>query len=225
MKVMTEQTPISFDKLLGDFNQTVAAQRSAGQTEDSLKTESHVKWKELSVTRDRMLDAILKEKGLALCSHNASSHLESKKWLKIHQDNQVTGKIEIDLQELKKVSPGELGIFSRDQMKLHFRRFTSLAYNGNPYLEGEYQFDELELLCRKHFETRNEAYHTAYWVNDKKGDWDIDSEVKEKDGRLMTVLGNPKIDVDVTDMPIEQTRDEMVYRYFGLPSLPPKPEF
>lgn len=217
---MIEKAPVTdFSQLLGDFNQTLQQQKEASSTAYRLKGDVHKKWRELEQARVMMLDSIFQERGLALCSGYHDPVPE--KSLKINTYDIVTREYSIDMEELRKLSPEELGVFPKEQVRLHFSRRTRGAYRDNPYLEGEYQYDQLEPLCPKHFpEKTNQSRKAPSWAREKNGEWDIESEVLNKDGRLITKVGN----VDVTNMEItERNKDEMVFRYFGLPQLPKEP--
>lgn len=216
---MTEQTPLSLDQLLVDFNNTVAARRPSEAEEQRLRYEARDKWKQLSATRERMLDTLLEERGLAICSQ-ASFHLSPEKFLRIHITDKITDEPTLDLEEIKKLSPNELGIYPKDQMRLHFSRFTHSS-GADPWMREEHQHDELKVLCPEHYSPMNrEGPHSYAQERNRQGEFDLESEVVEKDGRLVTKVG----DVDVTELPRERRVAEMVYRYFDFPALPPKPE-
>ncbi len=219
---MIEKAPVAdFSQLLGNFNQTLLQQEEASSTAYRLKGDVHRKWRELEQARVMMLESILQKRGLAVCS--ASHDPAPEKWLKINVRNIVSREFSINMEELKKLSPEELGVFPKEQVRLHFNRRTRGAYRDNPYLEGEYQYDQLEALCPQHFpEQTNQSWKAPSWAREKNGDWDIESEVLDTDGRLITKVGN----IDVTNMPIEGIkRDELIFRYFDLPQLPKEPNF
>lgn len=217
---MTEKAPVAdFSQVLEEFNQAVASREIAQRGEYTFEIQARNKWKELSALRERMLDTLLAERGLALCSQ-ASSHLRPELYLKVHvvKDGQHT----IDQTEVAKLDQQDLGVFPKDQMRLHLRRFTARAHQGHPSLERLEQFEEFELLCPKHFpkpKDTNKSWGSNAEERYKRGN-DMESEVIEKNGRLITKVG----DVDVTDFPVERVIDEAIYQYFKLPQLHPEPK-
>lgn len=52
--------------------------------------------------------------------------------------------------KVKDLTPEELGIFPKSELKFHYRHFTTILNKGNPYSEHYGQLEELELLCPQH---------------------------------------------------------------------------
>lgn len=205
---MSKEAPaLDFPQTLQDFNQATAS-----ASEVRLNYELYGKWKDVYFLRQRMLDKLLEERGVAVCS---SHRLPPDAWLRVYSSNGI------NTEELNKLSPEDLGIFPKSQMRLHFSRHT--LHTGDHYMEHNEQFDELELLCPEHFpRDTNKSWGSNAGDKYKKGD-DMESEVVEKDGRLFTVVDN----IDVTDILVEKPylRDEAIYRYFGLPEIPDIPQW
>lgn len=217
---MTEKTPVAdLSQALAQFDRTVTA-RDASTNAYRLRIEAYHQWNGLQTIRGRTLEQILEQKGLGVCSE-ANSHTRPEVWLRINVEKE-RGKIEIDKEELKKMKPEDLGIFPKSMMRLHFKRFTARAHQGHPSLERLEQFEELELLCPKHFPKPKDT--NKWWGSNAEDRYkegpDMESEVIEKDGKLITRIG----DVDVTKIPVETGYNEMVFQYMGLPQLPPEPK-
>lgn len=205
--MLKEAPHIGFQQALQTFTQASASER-----EVRLNYELFHKWKDVYFERQRMLDALLEERGLAICSQDSDHY--SQAWM-MHN-----GK-----PDPKEVKPEEFGIFPKSEMRLHFRRFTARAHQGHPSLERLEQFQELELLCPKHFpkpKDTNKSWGSNAEERYKRGN-DMESKVLKKDGRLVTVVDN----VDVTHVLVERGylgRDE-IYQHLGLPELPAIPRW
>jgi hypothetical protein len=154
--------------------------------------------------RRQILQDILQEKGLAVCSG-------------VHTD--FGGKF-------KKDSTAEqLGIYPRSQMKL-------LYYERGPYaIRGEYEdstgsTESLKFLCPECFPKDHEWHFRK-----DNGYTSIESEVTEKDGKYTLVVNGYDItdvaavggrDIELNGMKPFVVKNE-IFRYFGIPDLPEEP--
>lgn len=212
---MVEKTSsVDLAQALSDFDRAIIIRDEASRNARELRDTACAKWTELSGLRDKKLKDILDKRGLDLCSY--SDHLPLGAHRKVYPYNIIKRETEIDIDEVKKLRLEDIGIFPKSELRLHYSRQTH--YGGMDYLETYHQHQELELLCSKHFPDKtNETWKSKAEENDGN---DVLSEVIEKDGKLLTKVGA----IDVSAVPVEKTYSEPIYRYFGLPELPPKPE-
>ncbi|OGM16241.1 hypothetical protein A2V55_00935 [Candidatus Woesebacteria bacterium RBG_19FT_COMBO_37_29] len=160
-------------------------------------------YKKAVQAREDMLQSALKEKGLAVCSYSHS-------W-----------------EGVEHPSAEQLGIYPRNQMLLYF-------YKMGPYdIQGEYEDSigvttRLHLCCPEHFPKKSE------WIfrQDEDGFTHINSEVVQQEGKFILVVNGSDITRLVnrggSDIEPDGKRlfllDPVVYRYFGIPDLPEKPD-
>jgi hypothetical protein len=152
--------------------------------------------------REQMLQNNLKEKGLAVCSHSHS-------W-----------------EGVEHPSAEQLGIYPRDQMRLHF-------YKRGPYrIQDEYDDSiemttSLNLCCPEHF-----PQNTKWIFRQDSESTFINSEVVQRDGKFILVINGSDITGLVNKGGIDVEPDGQrpcliepaVYRYFSIPDLPEKPD-
>jgi hypothetical protein len=162
--------------------------------------------------REELLQNKLKEGGLAVCStfHDIE-----------------------ESENMENLSAEQLVIYPREQMRLHY-------YVYGPYTtQGEYEdytnMDRrLRLLCPKHFPKKSEWFYKR-----EEGLYThthIDSEVINKDGKFILVVNASDITKDITELIRKggldispdglkpYLIDKAVFRYFGIPDLPEKPD-
>ena len=159
-------------------------------------------YKKAIQVREQMLQSNLKEKGLAVCSH-------SHRW-----------------EGIEHPSAEQLGIYHRNQMRLHF-------YEMGPYnVQDEYgdslgMTTWLRLCCPKHFP------QNLKWTFKQESEFThINSEFVQQDGKFILVVNG----LDITKLVNKGGREvepdgkrpyfigPAVYRYFGIPDLPEKPD-
>lgn len=155
--------------------------------------------------RKQILQNILEEKRLAVCSelHFFSSNPSNEEW--------------------KNKSAEQLGIFPKDVMLLRYVQGIVATHDHFTMDEGEHPVTEVKLLCPKHYS----AYYAA--VYETKEVPMIYGEVTQEggriflksDGRDITKLVNRAGSVRKLDGDTDP--DLSVYRYFGIPDLPEKP--
>ena len=198
---MAERIPQDYSQALSqaleEYQQAVAAREGLRVRELQSRQEIQQHWLQLQEARQRALEATLADKKLAVCS-NTNPH---------------RGTTEEE----------RLGVFPKSQMRMLYGSVhtaniweVSLSEGINTYYEGTVQ---LRQLCPEHFPSNpNRVSKTAYGNKIS-----IISEVVKRNGRLVTTVNAVGVPIDVTDVPIDLTYSEQVYRHFGLPPLPEHP--
>lgn len=194
---------LEFEKAVEDLNEFLVASRNGFREGWSGFYNAKESYKRASQVRERMLQNVLKEKGLAVCSG-------------IHSD--------WTRENVENPSAEQLGIYPRDQMRLYF-------YRMGPYdIQGEYGDSTgtttlLHLYCPEHFPKNSK------WTF-RKGDkftYYISSEVVQQDGKFILTVNQADITrlVNKGGGDIEPNGvlhpEPVIYRYFGIPDLPEKP--
>lgn len=165
--------------------------------------------------REKMLQEILKEKDLAICSHGF-----------LH-----------DGIDKKNPTLKQLGVYPREKMRLFFHKSLSVERNNEYYthsdpggihilllcpecfpknpnsIEGEASLSKLD-QCEINSEILREGKKFILAVNR----WDVTSIAKGKQG------DNGLIWVEEIELDGERYPDAAVYRHFGIPDLPEEPE-
>ena len=156
--------------------------------------------------REQLLQHILKETGLAVCSETHSD------WRK---------------EGIKDPSDKQLGIYPRDQMRLFY-------HQGSYSIQGEYEDSSgitksLVLLCPEHFP------QSSKWTLIEEGESSlIESGVYERDGKYVLAVNGRDITRMATaksgfhilepDGKKPFLIDVAVFRRLGIPDLPEKPD-
>ncbi len=150
--------------------------------------------------RERILQDTLSERGLAICS---GSHSE--------------------VMEVDNPSAEQLGIYPRDQMRLHFYQSTlrEIQYG---YEEGYDRTTEVGLFCPKHYPQKpdriimpeSEYPETYSGVIQQDGKYTL--SVNGRDITKLINRGGSDIEPNGERYPGVE-----VYRYFGIPDMPEKP--
>lgn len=202
---------LEFEKTLGELASHLQESHRGYSSGWRQFREAEKTYAALEEIRDQMLQATLKEKGLAVCSgHHYFTHdHESEDW--------------------RTKTPEELGIFPADQMKLRYVQGMVLETDHFTMNESEYPIHEVLLLCPRHFEAKylglfgRKKFPVVY------------SEVEQNDGKLVLKTDSR----DITSLRDQKTShnfqnrielsgnknpDISVFRYLGIPDLPPRPD-
>lgn len=158
---MTERIT-DFTKNLGGFREAVALTKEAKERSAEHQVEANRRFDKLKEVRREMLEQLLDERGLAVCSNRLGHHREG--------------------------APEEekLGVFPTSQLRLLLR--SRVVSTGSEYTESLKRKATLELLCPCHFP---EEPNTVRPSREKiGGELDIASEIVERDGRLVTVVNS-----------------------------------
>jgi hypothetical protein len=151
-------------------------------------------------TRELILQTMLNEQGLAICSG-------------LH-----------DTENIEDPTAEQLGIYQRSSMRLHI-------YQLGPYeVQGEYEDSvgltkTVGLYCPDHFpQNQHEIF------DQRDGFTHIESEILLRDGKFVLAVNGADITrmVNKGGIGIETNGklfpDQAIYRYFGIPDLPQKPD-
>lgn len=199
-----------FEQYLADFNKFL---EDSGEGFKNAWTEFHnaeEAYGKIVQLREQMLQNVLKEQGLAVCSeshHFTFSYHSQEDW--------------------KTKSAEELGIFPRNQMRLHYDQGITSQTDHFTMVTNEFSFADVLLLCPEHF---SQTLIGAYGTNDVPR---ISSEVIEKDGKFIVTENGADITKLIKKRNFLRSRIEIngkpnpdvaVYRYLGIPDLPKKPD-
>lgn len=157
-------------------------------------------YKRIERLREEMLQNILKERGLAICSAHHT----------VGKDETAS-------------SPEQLGIYPKDQMKLHYFRSTLIERQGE-YYDSTTRIVAVRLLCPKHYPVK------PNYITGPVNDPEVSSAVIQENGRFILEVSRKDItaliEKDGWDIEPEGEKHPMieVFRYFGIPDLPEKPD-
>lgn len=195
-----------FIQALEEFNKAQALLDIAIQAELKAVTIATNHWLDLAKTRESWLKKILEEKGLDLCDRYHSHW--PRHWH--YFSPRLQGK------DTSIISPEDVGLFPKSDLRMKYSETTKtkdlLLKEVLPFRS----FTFVEKLCQQHFpkEPINKTYSFDY-----EGRPNFQSEVIEKGGRLITYIH----ETDVTNRYVKDYPD-VVYDYFGIPDLPPRPK-
>lgn len=191
---------LEIEKALGEMQEHLEACRSDYKKAWNEFLNAERSFERAKQIREDTLQSVLKEKGLAICcssGHNPAG--------------------------IEHPSVEQLGIYPRDQMRLHF-------YQMGPYdTQGEYEDSTrttvmISLYCPKHF-----PQDKGWKIEGENGFTNIDSEVVQQDGKYILTIDESDITklINKGGSHIEPNGkkylDTSVYRHFGIPDLPEKP--
>lgn len=190
-----EQSIKQFDKLVKASR--VGFHKGWKKFQEAGKTYEHS-----AKLREEILQRILKDKGLAICSGTHS------------------------VKEIEHPTQEQLGVFPRERMRLHF--YKSPEHRGEGEDAGEayekyYRAIAVSLFCPKHYPQTSDS------ITGAKSDPEIQSEILIKNGKFILAVNQ----ADISKLINSRKRDiepdgepypnEAIYRYFGIPDLPEKP--
>lgn len=166
-------------------------------------------YKRIEGIRNEILQNVLKEKGLAVCSgqHYFTSEPGSEEW--------------------KTKTAEELGIFPKSQMKLRFVQGTVSSTDHFTDTTSEWMTQEVLFLCPRHFQQK---YFDLF---PRKHTPMIYSEVAQSDGKYIITSSGSDITALVKggrhlhfemELDGKTNPDVAVYRFFGIPDLPAQPD-
>lgn len=166
--------------------------------------------------RDRMLERILKQQELAICS---DYHF-------IEKDN-------------KDPSLDQLGVFPKNQMRLLFNKSYQREQRGDEHAPNYTVGGEISILslCPEHFpkdpNSKDEDHVAPHFGDIPEG---LKSEIVMRDGKLILVVNGMIIDIEKLgeteevkkiqlsgQSPSDLVPGSPIYGHFGIPDLPPKP--
>lgn len=157
-----------------------------------------------------LLQGILKDKGLVVCSghHHYTRFSDSEEW--------------------KNKSAKELGIFPKEEMKLRYVQGFISEHDHFTDTYGEIPFQEILLLCPEHFAQRYLDVHgnrRLKMIYDEVIQKDEKTFILADDGwDLSHVINQTSSFRSRVELEGSPNPDISVYRYFGIPDLPPQPD-
>lgn len=200
---------LEFEKSLEELNKAMEESRKGFKEgwkgyENSLEAYNTARRQ-----REEILQAVLEEKGLGVCSE-------------VHFYSGVDNP-----EDWKLKSAEELGIYPKSELKIRYVQGVSSDHDHFTMEDSEHRISEVRLLCPEHF-----AY-VPVWIYGTLEVPKFTSEVVKKDGRYVLVENgaditrlvekggsyNSRVEPEGKKFP-----DLSVYRFMGIPNLPNAPD-